>query len=139
MLLKTMLLKNPQGSTLIEFAFASIIFLAFLFGLLAVTMWGIAGLFVQEAAFRASEQYAVSMDVAAAQEEAMTTLGRWAYLFVDPGSVSVNVRREEDKAVAEVRAKPRVQRLYLYQMPELIKRASCTLEYRFRKPEEFSK
>ena len=130
--------KGEGGSTLIEFAFAFIVFFAFLFGLLGVTLWGIGGFFVQEAAYEAAREYAVTLDEGAARELGGSVLKRWAYLFIVPGSVSVEVRREGDKAVAEVRAKPRVQRLYLYQMPELTRRASCTLEYRFRHPEEFS-
>lgn len=130
--------ERETGSTLVEFVFAFIVFFAFLFGLLGVTLWGIGGFFVQDAAYRAAEQYAVSLDKEAALEEVITSLGRWAYLFIEPGSVSVSVRQEGDRAVAEVRAEPRVRRLYLYRMPELVRRATCTLEYRFRNPGEFS-
>lgn len=129
---------DEKGSTLIEFAFAVVVFFAFLFGLFGITLWGTATFFIQDAAYEAAREYAVTLDANAARQAAMIPLGRWAYLFIDPGSASVEVSREGESAVAVVRAKPRVQRLYLYQMPELTRKASCTLEYRFRNPGEFS-
>lgn len=133
-----MLFKGERGSTLVEFAFAIVVFFAFLFGLFGVTLWGTAAFFIQDAAYEAAREYAVTLDADAARQAAMIPLGRWAYPFIDPGSVSVEIGREGENAVAVVRAKPRVQSLYLYQMPELARKASCTLEYRFRNPGEFS-
>lgn len=122
---------------MIEFVFAMIIFLAFIYGLLSVSWWGIGGEFVQQAAHEAARKYATDMDSAAAEQRAINCLGKWAYLFIQPSSVRVDVWKERDTAHAEVSAEPKFKKLYVYSLPRIEKMSSCTFEYRFRNPGEF--
>ncbi len=130
-------LKSENGAVLIEFVFAMIIFVAFIYGLFAVSWWGIGAEFIQQAAHEAAGEYAAVMDDSAAEQRAKSCLGKWAYLFIQPGSVNVDVRREGDTAYAEVSAEPKFKKLYVYSLPRIEKTSSCTLEYRFRNPGEF--
>lgn len=130
-------LKNENGAVLIEFVFAMIIFMAFIYGLFAVSWWGIGAEFIQQAAHDAAGEYAAVMDDWAAKQRAKSCLGKWAYLFVQPGSVNVNVWRDGDTARAEISAEPKFKKLYLYSLPRIEKTSSCTFEYRFRNPGEF--
>jgi len=129
--------KSEAGQVLIEFVFAMIIFLAFISGLLSVSWWGIGGEFVQQAAQEAASKYATDMDSAAAEQRARNILGKWAYLFIQPGSINVNVWRNGDTAHAEISAEPKFKKLYVYILPRIEKTSSCTLEYRFRNPKKF--
>lgn len=131
-------MKDESGQVLIEFVFAVIIFVAFLYGLLAVSWWGIGASFVQEAAHATAQRYATTIDPDAAEQECRKILGKWAYLFIKPGSVSVDVWKDGDTARVEVSAEPKFTKLYLYSLPKIVKTSSCTFEYRFRHPEEFN-
>ncbi len=115
-----------------------IIFLAFIYGLLAVSWWGIGASFVQEAAHATVQRYATTIDPDIAEQECRKMLGKWAYLFIKPESVRVDVWKEGDTAHAEVSAEPKFTKLYLYSLPRIQKTSSCTFEYRFRNPEKFS-
>lgn len=126
-----------RGSFLLEFAVAFALFLAFAMGLVSVGMWGIGGFFVQNAAYEAARTYAVTADPVKAREMAQDRIGRWGFAFLDPSTVRVSVRQEDYKAVIMVSAEPRVKRLYVYEMPEIRREASCAMEYRFRNPGEF--
>lgn len=129
--------ESEKGAVLVEFVFAVIIFVAFAYGLLAVSLWGIGGFFVQEAAHEAAERYAVTMDKSSAESRALSRMGKWAYAFVKPESVSVQIWRDGDVARARVAAEPRIKRIYLYELPRIGKISSCVFEYRFRRPGEF--
>lgn len=129
--------RSSGGSVLVEFALSFLLYVAFLYGLIALAMWGIGGSIVQDVANEAARKYAVTADPAAAQRLARTYLGRWAYVFVDPSSVQVTVSRSGDAAHAVVTAQPRIQKAFFYAMPALKREASCTMEYRFRRPGEF--
>lgn len=129
--------KNELGSTLIEFAFSMIIFMSFTYGLFAVSWWGIGAEFVQQAAHEAATKYAVTIDDSAAEQRAVQCLGKWAYLFIKPGSVEVDVWKEGDAAHALISAEPTITKLYLYSLPRIEKTSSCIFEYRFRNPEKF--
>lgn len=131
-------MKDENGQVLIEFIFAMIIFMVFIYGLFTVSWWGIGAAFVQEAAHKSSQVYAVTIDEDAAEQAAILVLGKWAYLFVQPGSVSVDVWKDGDTARAEVTAKPKFTKLYFYSLPVIKKASSCTFEYRFRHPEEYN-
>lgn len=128
-----MVLKNNEsGQVLIEFVFAMIIFVAFIYGLFAVSWWGIGAAFVQEAAHDAAGKYAVTLDRQAAVDRASQHLKGWAFIFINKNTIRVDVWEEGDKAVAEVAAEPLIKSLYLYRLPLIEKASSCTLEYRFR-------
>lgn len=126
------LLESERGATLIEFVFAMIIFLAFIYGLFAVSWWGIGAEFVQEAAHEAAGKYAVTLDEQAAVSRATQILRSWAFLFINKNTIQVDVWKDGDKAVAEVSAEPIVTDLYLYKLPLIKKDSACTLECRFR-------
>ncbi|MGB9849107.1 MAG: hypothetical protein ACPLSY_04695 [Moorellaceae bacterium] len=64
-------------------------------------------------------------------------IGRWAYVFIDPTTIHVSVEQLGDKAHAVVTAKPRIQKVIFYTLPELRRESYCTMEYRFRHPGEF--
>lgn len=128
---------TQRGATLIEFVFAFLAFIAFMYGIIGVTMWGLGGQFVQDAAHEATRKYAVTLDANSAEAEGRSYLGRVAYVFIEPGSVSMQFDHDSEKAYGTVTAVPRIKRLYLFSMPKLSRESSCTLEYRFRHPEEF--
>lgn len=130
-------LQNNTGAVLIEFVFALLIFAAFMYGLFVISWWGIGAEFLQQAAHDAAGKYATVMDDSVAKQEVANCLGRWAYLFIQPGSVSVDVWGEGDTAHAEVSAKPKFTKLYFYSLPLIEKTSSCTFEYRFRHQGEF--
>lgn len=129
--------RSERGTVLIEFVFAIIIFAAFAYGLLAISLWGIGAFFIQEAAHEAAERYAVTMDESSAESRALGRLGKWAYAFVKPESVSASVWKDGDSARARVVAEPRIKRLYLYELPQIEKTSLCVFEYRFRRSGEF--
>jgi len=131
-------IEHQKGFTLLEFAVAFAVFLAFTIGLITTAMWGIGGFFLHNAASEAARKYAVTADTVLAQELVRERIGRWGFVFIDPNTVRVSVRREGSKAVVMVSAEPRVKKLYFYQMPEIRREASCTMEYRFRNPGEFN-
>lgn len=130
--------EKERGATLIEFAFAFIIFSTFLFGFIGITMWGIGGHFVQDAAHEAVRKYSVTLDRQSAENVATSILGKWAYIFIEPDTVVIQLRHDTEKAYGTVTAVPKIKRLYLFNMPELRRESSCTLEYRFRNPGEYS-
>lgn len=132
------MLQDEKGAVLIEFVFAMIIFCAFMYGLIAVSLWGIGSSFVQEAAHDAAQKYAVVLDGQETNNYIQSRLGQWAYVFVKPNSIRVNVWHNDKTAYAEVSAVPRISRLYVYDLPQILRTSQCTLEYRFRHPQEFS-
>lgn len=128
---------RERGSLMVEFALCLVVFFAFITGLFVASYWGIGAAFLQEAAHEAAQKYAVTMDAQAAENRARAVLGKWGYAFVDPGTVSVSVWKDGDRARAAVSAAPRVKKLYLYEVKRIAKESSCTFEYRFRNPEEY--
>lgn len=129
--------KNERGQTLIEFAIAFPVFIAFLYGLIGISLWGIGGHFVQSAAHEATIYYATMLEKEQTEELAKALLAKEAYPFVDPDTVNVELSHDQVKAYGVVTAQPRVQTLFMFSMPELRRESSCTLEYRFRNPDEF--
>ncbi|MDN5375135.1 MAG: hypothetical protein PWQ39_175 [Thermacetogenium sp.] len=127
-----MKLASESGQVLIEFVFAVIIFAAFIYGLFAVSWWGIGAVFVQEAAHEAAGKYAVTLDEQASVNRAVQTLSL-ARIFLKKDTVRVAVWKEGDQAAARVSAEPLVSSLYLYRLPLIEKTSSCTLECRFRR------
>ncbi|OIQ59765.1 hypothetical protein MOTE_10210 [Moorella thermoacetica] len=128
--------RDRRGGVLVEFAFAFLIFWAFLAGLFITSFWGIGGAFAQEAAFEAARKYAVVADAGQAAALAKSIMGKWAYVFFDPASVQVSVWGEGDRAKAEVTAVPRVS-VWPFKAGVIRREASCSMEYRFRHPQEF--
>lgn len=129
--------KQSRGSILVEFALSIILYSAFLYGLIVASMWAIGGTIVHDAAITAAQIYAVELDSSKAAKRAVGEIGRWGYVFVDPSTIHVTVEQIGDTAHATVTAQPRIQKAFFYTMPALKREASCTMEYRFRRPGEF--
>lgn len=129
--------RGEDGAVLAEFAAAFVIFWLFAAGLTAISLWGIGGAIAQEAAFEAAHTYAVEADAGRAAAAARARVGRWAYVFLDPATLEVRVWREGDRAAAEVTARPRLASLGPVKAPAIRRFASCSMEYRFRRPWEF--
>lgn len=128
---------GQRGAILIEFAVSFFIFIGFLAGLIGMALWGLGGYFIQDATHEAVRKYAVTLEAAPAEVMAKAKLNNAAYPFIEADTVSVRLWHDGVKAYGVVTARPRVQRLYLFSMPELRRESSCTLEYRFRNPDEF--
>lgn len=131
------MLKDDRGQTLIEFVIAFPILVGFVYALIGLTLWGLGGHFVQDAAHNATIYYATMLDEKQTVERTKALLAKEAYLFVLPETVEVELQHDEIKAHGVVTATPRVQSLFFVKMPELRRESSCTLEYRFRNPDEF--
>ena len=131
-----MLLKDQRGQVLVELALALPIFLLFIYGLITLFLWGTAAIFAQDAADEAARKYAVTMNKSSAENLGKTYLGRWAYLFVVPDSTSIGVKTDVSKkrAIAEVAVKPRIQKLYFYELNTITKTSSCVMEDVWRNP-----
>lgn len=132
------LMRSQRGATLIEFAFALIIFSAFLYGLICVSMWGMGGQFVQNAIHESARKYAVTGDQDEAKIVAVDYLNRWGYLFVEPIDVHhvyLETRDGGKKVYGAIVAKPRIKQLYVYELPELRRESSCAQEHYLRYPE----
>ena len=131
-----MLLKDQRGQVLVEFALALPIFLLFIYGLITLFLWGTAAIFAQDAADEAARKYAVTMDKPSAENLGKTYLGRWAYLFIAPHSSSIKINTDASKkrVITEVTVKPRIQKLFFYELNAITKTSSCVMEDVWRNP-----
>jgi hypothetical protein len=123
---------GDRGSVLVEFVLSLIAFLLFAYGLVAISLWGIAGEFVQHAAHEAAGVYAAILDEDRARERVDLVLVRWGYVFVDPESVKVSFSHDRENVSVVVSAAPRVRKLYVFDLGRVEKKSSCALECRFR-------
>ncbi len=129
------MLKNQRGQTLVEFAIAIVILFLFVFGLMGATLWGTASFLAQEIAHETAREYAVSNDKSRAINTGKTYLGRWGYMFIAPGSINISVDEAGDKATAVITVKPRIQKFYIFTMPNISKYSQATFEHYIRNPD----
>ncbi|NLV23112.1 MAG: pilus assembly protein [Syntrophomonadaceae bacterium] len=122
---------------IVEFALALPIFLLFVYGLITLFLWGTAAIFAQDVADETARKYAVTMDKSSAVNLGETQLGRWAYLFIAPGSTIIDADANGKRAIATVTVKPRIQRLYFYKLDTITKESSCVLEDVWRNPQNY--
>jgi Flp pilus assembly protein TadG len=130
---------DEKGQVLVEFVFCIIIFALFIFGLIGVTTWGAASYFAQEAAHEAARKYAVTYDKSKAEKMGLDVLNKWAYIFIDTSSSSVDVAARGTKAVSTVVVKPKesMQKLFVFTMPKITKTSEATFEHYIRNPNDY--
>ena len=126
------LFKNQRGQVLVEFALAIIIFSIFVFALFAITMWGAASFFTQEIAHEVARKYAVTESFEQAEKRGKVNMGRMAYMFIDPTTVQINVTKEDNSAVSQIIAKPRIEKFLIFKMPYISKTSTATIEHYIR-------
>jgi Flp pilus assembly protein TadG len=129
------MLKNQRGQALVEFAIAIIILFLFVFGLMGATLWGTASFLAQEIAHETAREYAVSNDKARAINTGRSYMNQWGYIFVDPHSIRIAVDSAGDKATAVITVNPRIQKLFIFEMPDISKYSEATFEHYIRNPE----
>lgn len=132
------MLKNQRGQTLVEFAIAIVILFLFIFGLMGATLWGTASFLAQEIAHETAREYAVSNDKDRAIDTGKTYLGRWGYIFIIPNSTQISVNSAGDKATAMITVQPRIQKLFIFSMPNIKKYSQATFEHYIRNPHEYA-
>ena len=118
-----------------EFAISIVILFLFVFGLMGATLWGTASFLAQEIAHETAREYAVSNDKTRAIKTGNTYLGRWGYMFIAPGSINISVDEAGDKATAIISVKPRIQKFYIFTMPNISKDSQATFEHYIRNPD----
>jgi predicted metalloprotease len=125
-------LKTQKGQVMVEFAIAMIIFMLFVFALFAFGMWGAASFFTQEIAHEVARKYAVTDSVTQAESAGKGLMGRMAYVFIKPETIQIEVRKEGTSAVSEIKAKPRIDKYFVFHMPYITKTSEATLEHYIR-------
>lgn len=100
-------------------------------------MWGTASIMCQDIAHETARKYAVTADRAQAEKLGKHYTGRWAYVFVKPNTTEISIGNKKDYAIATVSIKPRIQKMYIFEMPEITKKSSCLMEYAYRNLGEF--
>lgn len=130
-------IKDQRGQVLVEFALALPIFLFFIYGLITLFFWGTTAILAQDVADEVARKYAVTMDKPSAENLGKVYLGRWAYLFIVPNSISINTDSTKKRAIATVTVKPRIRKLYFYELDTITKKSSCVLEDVWRNPENY--
>lgn len=125
-------LKTQKGQVMVEFAIAMIIFMLFVFALFAFGMWGAASFFTQEIAHEVARKYAVTDSVTQAESAGKGLMGRMAYVFIKPETIQIEVRKEGTSAVSEIKAKPRIDKYFVFHMPYITKTSKAILEHYIR-------
>lgn len=127
-------IKNNKGQSMVEFALTIIPFLAFIFGLIACSLWGVAAFLTQETSHEVARKYAVTLEEDKAKTLGETYLKRWGYIFIEPNDIDINLQRNADgKTVqAKVVAKPRIKTIFIFSVPEISRTSKATMEDRFR-------
>jgi len=129
---------DEKGQMFVEFAVCLPIFLLLAFVIISVSFWGLGNAYVREAAFEAARYYSVTANADRAESLAKRTFSSsGGELFIQPGSLRVNVRRQGTQAVAEVTAVPRFKTLGVDNVEKLYKKASCNMENRYRNPGDY--
>ena len=129
------ILKDKRGQMMVEFALCLPVFMAFVYGIIGISLWGTAGVIAQNAAHETARKYAVTLDTAQAEKLGSTYIGRGGYLFID-GS-SIKVWDGNTTAYSKVTVTPRIKSLFFYKMPIITKESEATLEERFRNPQNY--
>ncbi len=124
---------------MVEFGLTIIPFFAFIFGLFACSMWGVATFLANETSHEVARKYAVTLDEDKAQTLGKAYLKRWGYIFIEPNNVDISVQENADgKTVqAEVIVKPRIKTIFIYSLPEITRTSKATLEDTFRNPGDY--
>lgn len=129
---------DEKGQMFVEFALCLPIFLILSFAIISVSFWGLGHAYVREAAFEAARHYSVTANTDRAESLARKTFtSSGGELFIEPGSLKVNVYREGVQAVAEVTATPRLKTLGVDNVDKLYKKATCNMENRYRNPRDY--
>ncbi|MFY9139305.1 MAG: TadE family protein [Thermacetogeniaceae bacterium] len=129
---------DEKGQMFVEFAVCLPIFLLLAFVIISVSFWGLGNAYVREAAFEAARYYSVTNNAERAVSLAKKTfISSGGELFIQPGSLKVNVRRQGIQAVAEVTAVPRFKTLGVDRVEQLYMKASCNMEGRYRNPKDY--
>ncbi|MGB4508337.1 MAG: hypothetical protein WBI26_03860 [Syntrophomonadaceae bacterium] len=55
-----------------------------------------------------------------------------AYVFIKPETIQIEVRKEGTSAVSEIKAKPRIDKYFVFHMPYITKTSEATLEHYIR-------
>lgn len=130
-------IRDQQGQILIEFALCIVVFMLFVFGLIALTMWGAAAYFTQEIAHEVARKYAVTENVEDAVKRGEIYMGKMAYMFIDPSTVEITVVKQNTTAVSNVKAKPNLEKLFIFELPYITRDSEATLEHYIRNPDEY--
>ena len=131
--------QDRRGTAIIEFVLTFILFASLVFSLFILGIYGIGNIFVQEAAHTAAQEYAVTLDYYEAMNASKNILQKWAYPFVNVNTANIQIQRtDRDNVFAQVRAEPKLRKLYIFTVPDIVKTSRCVAEYRFRHPEEFN-
>lgn len=131
--------EDRRGTAIVEFVLTFILFASFVFSLFILGIYGIGNIFVQEAAHTAAQEYAVTLDYYEAMNASKDILQKWAYPFVQVNTANIQIQRtDRDNVFVQVRAQPKLHRLYIFTLPDIVKTSRCVAEYRFRHPEEFN-
>ena len=104
---------DEKGQVLVEFVFCIIIFALFIFGLIGVTTWGAASYFAQEAAHEAARKYAVTYDKSKAEKMGLDVLNKWAYIFIDTSSSSVDVATRDKGGIYRCSEAKGIKKLFV--------------------------
>lgn len=129
---------DQRGQMFVEFAICLPIFLILTIVIISASFWGLGNAYVREAAFEAARHYSVTANEGRAENLARRTfISSGGELFIQPGSLEVNVRRNGVQAVAEVTAVPRFKTLGLGKVDQLYKKATCNMEGRYRYPSNY--
>ncbi|MGQ9498552.1 MAG: TadE/TadG family type IV pilus assembly protein [Desulfotomaculales bacterium] len=141
-------MRDEKGQVLVEFTLCFLLFMGFFSALMVFCWWNLSALYLREAAFETARCYAVYVDEQRAKDVAREIIDKGGWLFVKPETLEIHVNRGGDRSVARVAAQPRLRVPKLAANfwglvgwekgnAKIVKEASCTLEYRFRKPWEF--
>jgi Flp pilus assembly protein TadG len=129
---------DEKGQMFVEFAFCLPIFLFLAYVIISASFWGLGNAYVREAAFEAARYYSVTANKERAVNMAKETFSSsGGELFIQPGTLNVNVHREGIQAVAETTAVPRFKTLGIDNVDKLQKRASCNMENRYKNPGDY--
>jgi len=129
---------DEKGQMSVDFAVCLPIFLLLAFVIISVSFCGPGNAYEREAAFEAARYYSVTNNAERAVSLAKKTfISSGGELFIQPGSLKVNVRRQGIQAVAEVTAVPRFKTLGVDRVEKLYMKASCTMEGRYRNPKDY--
>lgn len=131
--------EDRRGTAIVEFVLTFILLASFVFSLFILGIYGIGSVFVQEAAHTAAQEYAVTLDYYEAMNASKDILQKWAYPFVDVRNANIQIQRmDRDNVFVQVRVQPKLRKLYIFTVPDIVKTSRCVAEYRFRHPEEFN-
>lgn len=136
--MKKRLFVDQNGQSMVEFGLTFGLFMAFIYGLLGIGLWGTSSMLVQEAAHSAARCYAGTGDSARAAEEARLFIGCWAFPFIENHTLSIE--ESGGRCTVIIMASPResIRQLWVFHEGAINRESQATMDYALRYQYQFT-